>query len=71
MTANEIADELEKRTDQYLYYGFYNKEAASILRQQVTKIEELKLENKLLRWTLLDIRNMARLTKIPEKATDK
>ena len=42
MTANEMADELEKRTDQYLYHGFYNKQAASILRQQAKEIEELK-----------------------------
>jgi len=42
MTANEIADELEKRTDQYLYHGFYNKKASTMLRQQAKKIEELK-----------------------------
>jgi hypothetical protein len=67
MTANELADAIEKGGKD----GFFQDEIIAILRQQATEIKELKLENKLLRWTLLDIRNMARLTEIPEKAIEK
>jgi histidinol-phosphate/aromatic aminotransferase/cobyric acid decarboxylase-like protein len=42
MTANELADALEQRNVNYTYDGFYNKQAATMLRQQAEEIEELK-----------------------------
>lgn len=47
MTANELADKLEERSSNYTYHGHYNKEAATMLRQQQAEIEALKkkLEN--------------------------
>jgi hypothetical protein len=43
MTANELADKLEERSSNYTYHGHYNKEAATMLRQQAEEIEALKL----------------------------
>jgi hypothetical protein len=34
MTANELADMLEQKSVNYTYHGFYNKQAATMLRQQ-------------------------------------
>jgi hypothetical protein len=40
--ADELADKLEERSSNYTYHGHYNKEAASMLRQQAREIKALK-----------------------------
>jgi hypothetical protein len=40
--ADELADKLEERSSNYTYHGHYNKEAASMLRQQAKEIKALK-----------------------------
>jgi hypothetical protein len=40
--ADELADKLEERSSKYTYHGHYNKEAASMLRQQAKEIKALK-----------------------------
>ena len=40
--ADELADKLEERSSNYTYHGHYNKEAASMLRQQAKEIDRLK-----------------------------
>jgi hypothetical protein len=42
MTAYELAIKLEMRSINYTYHGFYNKEAAALLRKQAKQIEVLE-----------------------------
>ena len=48
--ADELADKLEERSSNYTYHGHYNKEAASMLRQQAKEIKALKQRLELAKW---------------------
>jgi uncharacterized protein with von Willebrand factor type A (vWA) domain len=66
MTANELADALEQRNVNYTYDGFYNKQAATMLRQQEAALLAEQKHNEMLMAEIEQLKKELALQKLSD-----